>query len=427
MSLPPEATGPRSHPRKGRWTIVALLWVAYFLNQADRQIFGVTLPRIQADFGLSDVQMGLVATTFTVAFGLLVPFAGAAGDRFDRRIVVAFSLLLFSAGTLLTAFAHSFVLLLLLRGVATGAGEAFYQPAASSLIAERHVATRARALSVHQSANYVGVVFGSLFAGWIADAYGWRHAFGAFGAAGLLWAAIFVWATRGTTEGRDAPRPATGTSRARIAEAARLILRDPILLAQIVGFSALVFVLVGYLTWMPTILFERFHMSLADAAFSAVSYHHALAALGLVLGSWLTDRLVHRWRLVRLVLMTGSLIVCGGLLWAVGDAMNLNVALALLALFGLFRGIYDANLFAAIFDRVEDRLRSTATGLIVAVAYLVGALSPVAMGWLKQHVGIASSLHLLGVIAGCAGLGCALLVTISRADATAGAGSSGRR
>lgn len=417
MSAPPPRTVTvPDAPAHGRWTIVALLWFAYFLNQADRQIFGVTLPLIRTDFQLTDTQMGLVASTFTVAFGLLVPFAGLAGDRFNRRGVVALSLVMFSAGTLLTGFAHSFVLLLLFRGVATGAGEAFYQPAASSLIAERHVATRARALSVHQSANYVGVVFGSLFAGWIADSYGWRHAFGAFGIAGLVWAAVLMLGTRGDKGTRRAVADTGAAPRGELLEAATLIVRDRILLGQVIGFSALVFVLVGYLTWMPTILYERFQLTLADAAFSAVAYHHALAALGLVLGSWLTDRLMHRHPRIRPALMAGSLTLCGALLWLIGDAGGETVALVALALFGLFRGIYDANLFAAIFDRVEDRLRSTATGLIVAIAYLVGALSPLAMGWLKQHVGIASSLHLLGVVAAVAGLAFALLVRTSRPE-----------
>lgn len=403
----------------GRWAIVALLWVAYFLNQADRQIFGVTLPLIRADFGLSDTQMGLVATTFTVAFGLLVPLAGMAGDRFDRRLVVTASLVIFSAGTLLTGFAHSFVLLLLFRGVATGAGEAFYQPAASSLIGEHHVATRARALSLHQSANYVGVVFGSLFAGWIAAAHGWRYAFVAFGIAGLLWAIVLAVTTSRASGSHPAPCDAASRGGVQLVETMRLIARDPLLLGQIVGFSALVFILVGYLTWMPTILFERFHRTLADAAFSAVAYHHALAAVGLVLGSWVTDRLAPRSPRARPALMAASLTICGVLLWLIGDVASEAATLALLASFGLFRGMYDANLFAAIFDRVENRLRATATGLIVAVAYLVGAVAPLAVGWLKQHVGVGVSLHLLGGVAVMAGLVFAWLVHASRSERSA--------
>ena len=42
--------------RKGyKWEVLALLWVAYLLNQADRQVFNVVLPLIREDLGLSDV------------------------------------------------------------------------------------------------------------------------------------------------------------------------------------------------------------------------------------------------------------------------------------------------------------------------------------------------------------------------------------
>ncbi|HWK51781.1 MAG TPA: MFS transporter, partial [Steroidobacter sp.] len=188
-----------------RWELVALLWVAFFFNQADRQIFGVTLPLIQAEFGLTSTQMGWIATTFTVVFGLLVPIAGLAGDIFRRSHIVVFSLLTFSVGTLLTGSAGGFLMLLLYRGVATGMGEALYAPAANSLIAEHHITSRSRALAIHQTANYTGVVVGSLFAGWVADHYGWRATFYLFGICGLAWAVVIALRTRGPAT-QSAPR-----------------------------------------------------------------------------------------------------------------------------------------------------------------------------------------------------------------------------
>ena len=131
-----------------RWELVLLLWLAFFLNQGDRQIFGVTLPLLKADFHLSDTQMGLIATTFSIVFGILVPIAGWAGDFIRRDWVVIASLLIFSLGTLLTGTAAAFLPLLVYRGVATGVGEALYAPAANSLIGSLHDKTRGRALAL---------------------------------------------------------------------------------------------------------------------------------------------------------------------------------------------------------------------------------------------------------------------------------------
>jgi MFS family permease len=86
-----------------KWEMIILLWFAFFLNQGDRQVFNSVLPLIRVDLGLSDIQLGLIATVFTVFYGVLVPFAGYAGDIFSRKTIVFFSLLVFKRDTYNTA------------------------------------------------------------------------------------------------------------------------------------------------------------------------------------------------------------------------------------------------------------------------------------------------------------------------------------
>ena len=45
-----------------KWELIIMLWVAYFLNQGDRQIFNVVIPLIKEDLHLTDVQLGFVAS-----------------------------------------------------------------------------------------------------------------------------------------------------------------------------------------------------------------------------------------------------------------------------------------------------------------------------------------------------------------------------
>ena len=64
--------------------------------------------------------------------------------------------------------------------------------------------------------------------------------------------------------------------------------------------------------------------------------------------------------------------------------------------FGVFRGIYDAGIYASLFEVIEPRLRATVIGLAIAVAYLVGALAP---AWnLKGSLGLSFSFSLLAVV-----------------------------
>lgn len=51
-----------------KWAALGLLWVTYFLLQGTRQIYGVTIPQIKADIGASDLEMGMVASAFFMAY-----------------------------------------------------------------------------------------------------------------------------------------------------------------------------------------------------------------------------------------------------------------------------------------------------------------------------------------------------------------------
>lgn len=395
-----------------RWELVLLLWLAFFLNQGDRQIFGVTLPLLKADFHLSDTQMGLIATTFSIVFGILVPIAGWAGDFIRRDWVVIASLLIFSLGTLLTGTAAAFLPLLVYRGVATGVGEALYAPAANSLIGSLHDKTRGRALALHQSANYTGVVFGSFLAGWIADHYGWRWSFLAFGSLGAVLAVVIALRTRGkVTSVRSG---SIARDLAVLPEAFMTIVKSPALIAQVIGFSGLVFVLAGYLTWTPSLLTERFHLSLAQAGFQSVAWHHLLAYAGLLAAGLIGDRFAATFPRIRIVMMGVAILMCAPFLWLSADAATLPAIYLALAGFGFFRGLYDANLFAAIFERVEDRLRASVTGLIVAVAYIVGAFAPLIMGMLRHDHGLETGLKVLSAAAALAGIAFLLIITRER-------------
>src|SRR5207237_3291179 len=102
-TLSPAADERRAFPYK--WELLALLWLAYFFNRADKQLYGFVIPDIKADLHLTDVQLGLVATIFNWTYGLLVPFGGYFGDRLRRKWVVSLSVLAWSVATMCTGWA----------------------------------------------------------------------------------------------------------------------------------------------------------------------------------------------------------------------------------------------------------------------------------------------------------------------------------
>src|SRR5580698_6788942 len=135
---------------------------------------------------LTPVQLGLLGSSFAWVYGLFAPFAGSIVDRIRRKTSILGGLYLWSAICMATASARGLGALLFFRG-AEGLGESFYFPAGVSMVSDYHgPETRSRALGLHQTSVYIGTIAGGFFAGWIAQSYGWRWSFIAFGGAGIL-------------------------------------------------------------------------------------------------------------------------------------------------------------------------------------------------------------------------------------------------
>ena len=159
----------------------AAFWFANFLNQGDRQIFNAILPLIKRSLGTDDVHLGMLVTLFTMVYGMMVPIAGWLGDRAPRKWIVCMSLLIFSAGTLLTGFSYGLLSLIIFLSIATGVGEGLFAPSAYSLISQYHHKTRGLAMSINQTSIYTGIIASSWTAGFLAERFGWHAAFYVFG------------------------------------------------------------------------------------------------------------------------------------------------------------------------------------------------------------------------------------------------------
>jgi hypothetical protein len=82
----------------------------------------------------------------------------------------------------------------------------------------------------------------------------------------------------------------------------------------------------------------------------------------------------------------------------IGRGGSLEVVYLAMAGFGVFRGIYDSNIYAALYQVVEPRFHASAASFIGAFAYMAGALSPVALGLAKTPIGLAAGISCLSVV-----------------------------
>ncbi|MDR2115699.1 MAG: MFS transporter [Planctomycetaceae bacterium] len=378
---------PTEPSRFYRWELLLLLFCAYFLHQADRAIFGVLLPLIKSELGLSDTQLGLTASVLFLVLAVMVPVAGFLGDRWSKKKIITGSLIFWSIATMLTGFARGLGGLILFRSVATGGGESFYGPASTALIAAYHEKTRAIALSIHQASLYIGIMCSGFLAGYVAELFGWRFAFYLFGGFGILLGFILIFRLR------DVPQ-SVSIKEEKIPpfQAVLLLIRIPTVLLLTVGFTAIVFVNNAYLTWMPSYIKERFALSQMESGGYAMFYHHLAALIGVLVGGFVADMMVIRFPRFRILLQTITMLLGVPLIFTMGSADSLRILWTTVFLFGMMRGLYESNTHAAMFDVIPSRLRSTVVGLMIMTAFLFGSFSPLLLGWLGDVYGTEKGL-----------------------------------
>ena len=384
-------------PTRNKWEILVLIWVAFFLNQADRQAFNIVLPLIQEDIHLTDIQVGLIATIFNLFYAVLVPLGGWLGDKVSRKWILTLTVIFWSIATCFTGLCNSFIALVIMRSVATGGGEALFGPNYLPLLAEYHKKTRAIAMSIVQIAYYIGVIASGWLAGWIGQTYGWRWTFIVFGAVGIIHGMIMVWRLK------DAPKKqevAVEPQKEKVSllDGFRAIFTTPTACFMAVGYASLIFVLTGYLTWMPAYMYENFGMELKDAGFQSMLWTHCFAAVGILIAGFIADRIGTKRLEWRMYMQGIGLILAAPFILLMGNSTTEVLVCVGLAGFGFFRSLFDANTYVVMFDVIPPKYHSSTSGVLIMFGFGIGSLAPIVLAAIKQHASLSTGISILGLI-----------------------------
>jgi MFS family permease len=382
--------------------LVAFMWGAYFLNYCDRQAVFAMFPALKTDLNLTDTQLGLTGSIFLWVYGIGCPLAGQLADRFSKRLLVVFSLVVWSLVTIATGFATSAFMLLALRA-AMGVSESLYMPAAIALTANAHAPEkRSRAIAALTTAQIIGTIGGAWFGGWMAQRGQWREAFFILGGIGLLYAIPYFAFLRGVKEDAQVE-----TKKAVAGLAVASLVRVPTFLVLCVAFPIFVFGLWLIYGWLPSFLHDKFSLDLADAAFSATAFLQGATLIGMLGGGFLADRLYRTTKAARLWLLAASLLLCAPCLHALGSSETLAATRLAAMGFGLFSGFLMGNIFPAAFEIVPADTRASAVGLLNFCGALVSGFAPLLGGMWKRTIGIEA---LLSATAGAYLVGAVLVV-----------------
>jgi MFS transporter, Spinster family, sphingosine-1-phosphate transporter len=369
----------RLYPRAA----LAVLTALNLLNYIDRSVLNAVQPLIQAEFHVTDAQIGRLTTVFLIFYTLAAPVMGPLADRYSRRLIIALGAFAWSGVTLLTAVAHSYDALLI-RHTLVGVGEASFVTISPTFVADLFPESmRGRVLGVFYLAIPVGFALGYPIGGYFGTHYGWRAPFLVAGAPGFLLGLVMLFMPepeRGQFDSlRETPERATVLGLAR----------NPAFLTATLGMAMMTFAQGGLLVWMPTFLsrMRGYTLLQANNLFGLIiAIDGTIASLA---GGWLGDRLLPRTRsayyLVSAASMGLGIPVMIIALFNRGPAMVPGIAVA-----GFLLLLNTAPLNAAIINSVDAHIRATAIAVNLFVIHFLGdALSP----WLIGKVSDRSSLE----------------------------------
>jgi EmrB/QacA subfamily drug resistance transporter len=160
-----------------RWWILAVLCLSLLIIVVDNSILNVALKVLQRDLDASFSQLQWMVDSYTLVFACLLLTAGSLGDRFGRKGALQLGMLVFGAGSLLSAFATSPSQLIATRAI-MGIGGAFIMPSTLSLITNVFPPEeRGRAISYWAAIAGVGVALGPISGGLLLEHFYWGSIF----------------------------------------------------------------------------------------------------------------------------------------------------------------------------------------------------------------------------------------------------------
>jgi ACS family glucarate transporter-like MFS transporter len=380
-------------------------WVCVFLialttiNYADRVALSVAATPIRAEFGLSQVEMGYLLSSFLWTYVLCLIPVGLLVDRVGGKLVNSLGIGLWSAATVLTGFATSFPFIMGTRMI-MGMGESTSWPASNRIIREWFPSTeRGFANAVFGAGATAGPALGAIAISFLVANYGWRTGFIVAGSIGfvwlILWTFIFDAPERvrwlGETERTKILRERdTASDRAEgTGSSLWYLLQKRTVWGLFLTQGTEVYGGYMLLTWLPSYLQQAKGLSVMNAGLLTAVPFALASVFGIGLG-WISDRVLTpeavqsgRRRTMLAIMLLG---VTSMLLVPLIDRLwIIIVILALVRSLGLAGSALN---FALVTDLVRNRVdvgKVTATTVVGGNTF--GLMAPIVTGYVVQATG----------------------------------------
>ncbi|MDR3588790.1 MAG: MFS transporter [Negativicutes bacterium] len=279
MTTSPMTTAPAApKPTRVRILGLCLMFFMTFICVLDRANYGVSTSSIMKDLNVSVVQIGIATTAFSLAYAVMQIPGSLFTQRYGTRIMIAFSVALWSFFTITTGMSAGFISLVLSR-IFFGFGEAPVFPATNKYNLHWFpLKDRGFANSIPNAGSWLSLIVAPPFVVWLLELFGWRWVFYICAGVGFLGAALWYWFTR------DIPEEHPGVNQAELeyiqSDAAippkntgkvpwGIFMKSRSFWCIALTYFCSVYMLQYFVYWLPFYLQTQLNMSLKTMGFAA--------------------------------------------------------------------------------------------------------------------------------------------------------------
>ncbi|SEO06047.1 MFS transporter [Paenibacillus sp. OK076] len=327
------------------------------------------------EWSLSPGQVGVLTSINSIGMALGALLAGALADRFGRKAILMWTLLVFTIASGLSALATGFAVLCVLRLIA-GIGLGGELPVASTLVSESMpTAERGRAVVLLESFWAGGWIVSALIANFVIPEYGWRIAF-AIGAVPAFYALYLRRAIQDPPRYKNNTEIKKITFREKVATVWSAPHRRTTLMLWILWFTV-IFSYYGMFLWLPSVVMAKGFTLVKSFQYVLIM---TIAQLpGYFTAAYFIERFGRKFVLVVYLTLTAVSAIAFGLATTEATILTAGICLSFFNL-GAWGGLY-----AYSPELYPTSVRSTGVGLATSVGRIGGVLAPLMVGMLVQR------------------------------------------
>lgn len=356
---------------KQRYVVLAVLFLAWTVGYLDRTAINLGAIPIAKDLGLSTTQTGFMMSIFFLSYAFMQLFGGYLADKIGSRIVLIFSIAMWSLFTGLTGMAASFISLAVTRFF-FGFGEGSFPSASSVTIADWFKKEeRGRAKSVILTGSTLGGLIGTAAAGFMITSFGWRSMFFILGILGVVVTILFIIFVK-SPEDAKVKKQAQKTEKGNFITA----LKSPIIIPVLGAWFFWSISLWGFTSWMPSYWVKARNLDLINSGL--VSALPALLGIfGMLFSGWMVDKVMKGREKFWGMLGASVMLVC---LIFMFNATSTGMAIFFNSIAGFFMTFMSPVVFAFPLKYVPEKIVGSSTGIINFGGMLAAFFSPTIIG-----------------------------------------------